>query len=327
MTKTVTCLFKDISEASSTVRELENIGIDRDDICLFSNSGDNRFWSGTSSFDQDRSQDTSLGSDNHIERYLSDNGVPADDAHAYAEGVRRGHALVAVRCDDDEVDQVVDILDGDHALDLDERQNTWRSEGWTSYGTGMETGAMRGNLSAQDGMDDDSIAASGSGMMRDHDAAVDRTSLHTQAMSEDRGVARDQEEVIPVAEEELHVGKRAVNRGRVRILSHVVERPVHEQVALREERVEVERRPAEGHVRTGMGEGSELFQERSVEVEERGEEAVVSKEARVVEEVAVRKHVDEHTENISDTVRKTEIEVEDERGHRISRTGTTDDER
>jgi hypothetical protein len=59
----------------------------------------------------------------------------------------------------------------------------------------------------------------------------------TDARLTDRG-----EEVIPVAEERLRVGKRDVSHGRVRIRSYVVETPVEEQVTLREERVAVERR-------------------------------------------------------------------------------------
>jgi stress response protein YsnF len=100
----------------------------------------------------------------------------------------------------------------------------------------------------------------------------------------------------------------------------VVERPVEEQVNLREERVHVERRPVSGTAQAGTL-GSDAFQERTIEVEERGEEAVVSKEARVTEELVVRKDVDERTQTVSDTVRKTEVEVEDERG--AARTGTT----
>ena len=70
------------------------------------------------------------------------------------------------------------------------------------------------------------------------------------------------------------------------------------------------------------------FQERTIEVEERGEEAVVSKEARVVEEVVVRKEADQRTETISDTVRKTEVDVEDERSVRgTGTTGSTDGKR
>jgi stress response protein YsnF len=84
----------------------------------------------------------------------------------------------------------------------------------------------------------------------------------------------------------------------------------------------VERRAATGDMRTGSVGNENLFQERTIEVEERGEEAVVSKEARVTEELVVRKDVEQRTQTVSDTVRKTEVEVEDERTRRM--TGTTD---
>jgi len=132
--------------------------------------------------------------------------------------------------------------------------------------------------------------------------------------------------VIPVAEEKLSVGKREVGGGRVRVTSHVVERPVQEQVNLTEEHVDVERRPVTGDRRMAAG-NDDLFRERTIEMEERTEEPVVRKEARVTEEIALRKDVEQRTETISDTVRKTEVEVQDERGNRISRTGTTDDKR
>ena len=314
MAKTVTCLFGSDSQASAIVRELEQSGISQGKICLFSNSGDNRFWDGTSSFDE------SSGGALHdrVENYLTSNGVPRDDAHAYAEGVRRGHALIAVRCDDDEVDRIVDILDNDSVLDLDERQNAWRSEGWGDYGSGV-TGIGTGSATTSAGMMGRAGLASGSDM-RDRDRMDD-----DRLYAEDRSTGRD--EVIPVAEEELHVGKREVSHGRVRIRSHVIERPVQEQVTLSEERVAVERRPVEGSVRAGALNDGDLFRERTIEMEERAEEAVVSKEARVVEEVVVRKEADQRTETISDTVRKTEVEVDDERGNSVSRTGTTDTNR
>jgi uncharacterized protein (TIGR02271 family) len=130
------------------------------------------------------------------------------------------------------------------------------------------------------------------------------------------------DEVIPIVEEELNVGKREVGHGRVRIQSRVVERPVEEQVNLREERVHVERRPVSGTAQAGSL-GSDAFQERTIEVEERSQEAVVSKEARVTEELVIRKDVEERTETVSDTVRRTEVEVDDERSNQATRTGTT----
>jgi uncharacterized protein (TIGR02271 family) len=116
-------------------------------------------------------------------------------------------------------------------------------------------------------------------------------------------------EIIPIAEERLRVGKRDVSHGRIRVRSYVVEEPVSESVNLREENVDVQRRPVDRPL-TG---DDRLFEDRTIEVEERGEEAVVAKEARVTEEVVVTKDVNERTEEVSDKVRHTEVEVEDER--------------
>ena len=69
-----------------------------------------------------------------------------------------------------------------------------------------------------------------------------RSAARTSAVSPASGHG-EQEEVIPVAEEELRVGKREVSGGRVRVRSYVVETPVQEQVSFREEHVSVERRP------------------------------------------------------------------------------------
>jgi stress response protein YsnF len=98
--------------------------------------------------------------------------------------------------------------------------------------------------------------------------------------------------------------------GRVRVHSHVVETPVQEQVNLRQERVEIERRPVDRPVNASS---DALFRERTIEAEERVEEPVVSKEARVKEELVVNKDVEQRTETVRDTVRRTEVEVDDER--------------
>ena len=116
--------------------------------------------------------------------------------------------------------------------------------------------------------------------------------------------------MIQAAEEQLGVGKREVGRGGVRVRSYVTERPVEEQVELRQERVTVERRPVDRE----LAPGEAAFQERTIEAVERGEEAVVSKTARVTEEIGIRKDVERETETVRDTVRKQEIEVEDDRG-------------
>jgi uncharacterized protein (TIGR02271 family) len=129
------------------------------------------------------------------------------------------------------------------------------------------------------------------------------------------------EQVLPVVEEELRVGKRAVERGGVRVYTRVEETPVEEQVRLREEHVNVERRPVD---RPLSDADRDAFRERSVEMTERSEEAVIDKRARVVEEVVINKDVTERTETVRDTVRRTDVDVEQTGGQMMGATSMTD---
>jgi len=117
----------------------------------------------------------------------------------------------------------------------------------------------------------------------------------------------DQSKAVPVVEEELRVGKRTVLRGGVRVYSRVVEQPVEETVNLQEERVRVERQPVNRPVRES---DFQTGRDEVIEVEEYAEEPVVSKEARVVEEVRVNKEATQRQETVRDKVRRTEVEVE-----------------
>jgi uncharacterized protein (TIGR02271 family) len=111
-----------------------------------------------------------------------------------------------------------------------------------------------------------------------------------------------------VVEEELKVGKRVVEQAEgVRVQRHVTEKPVEQEVKLHEERVTVTRQPAD---RPLSGPEAEAFKEGTVEVRTTREEPVVSKQARVVEEVVIGKEAHEHTERVRETVRRTEVEVE-----------------
>src|SRR5690242_6211165 len=122
-------------------------------------------------------------------------------------------------------------------------------------------------------------------------------------------VAAGAETKIPVIEERLKVGKREINRGTVRVRSYIVEEPVNRPVGLRQEHVTVERRPVNRPVENA----DELLKERSVELSETAEEAVVAKDAIVKEEVGLRKEVRDETANVKDKLRRTKVEVEDRR--------------
>jgi uncharacterized protein (TIGR02271 family) len=122
-------------------------------------------------------------------------------------------------------------------------------------------------------------------------------------------VAQERSRVIPVVQEDLEVGKRQVDLGAVRVVSRLVETPVNESVTLREEHANIERRPVDRPVSEA---DLANFREESIEVRETAEKAVVSKTARVVEEVTVGKTATEHTEQVSDTVRSTVVDVQND---------------
>lgn len=174
--------------------------------------------------------------------------------------------------------RVIDILDDEGTVNLDERETTWRKEGWSGrYTPDLNTGLTGDRRPAGAG------------------SASARTG----------SVTSEREERIPIAEEHFNVGKREVNQGRVRVRSYVVERPVHEQVSLRDENVSVDRRPVDRPL-TGNEDG---FRERTIEAQGKREEAVVNKQARVTEEVVVKKDANQRTETVSDKVRDLRINL------------------
>jgi uncharacterized protein (TIGR02271 family) len=119
--------------------------------------------------------------------------------------------------------------------------------------------------------------------------------------------ASEGEAVLPVIEEQLRLGKRTVEKGAARVSTRVEEVPVEEQVTLREENVTVERRPVDRPVENAPA----AFREGTIEVTEMAEVPVVAKEARVVEEVVVGKNVTERTETVRDSVKRTDVEVDE----------------
>ncbi|RDE04153.1 YsnF/AvaK domain-containing protein [Sphingomonas aracearum] len=200
--------------------------------------------------------------------------VPDEDRHTYEEGVRRGGALLTADVDDDRVDEAVRVLEEANSIDIDDRASQWRSSGWDYPGAAAgATGAALGSFDRR----------------------------------ETAGRTAEQEEAIPIVEEQLVVGKRDVSRGGVRVRSYVTETPVHEQIRLRNERVNVERRAVDQPLSAA---DTDAFRERTIDMTATGEEAVVGKTARVVEEVVVSKTAEEHVAEVDDTVRRTDVEVD-----------------
>lgn len=64
---------------------------------------------------------------------LANAGVPEEEAHIYAEGVRRGGTLVSVRADDDRAETVSAVLQNAAGVDIDARRSDYLAEGWDGF--------------------------------------------------------------------------------------------------------------------------------------------------------------------------------------------------
>jgi uncharacterized protein (TIGR02271 family) len=209
------------------------------------------------------------------------NAYPTDEEW-YARRAGAGDTVVSVTVtEDSRIHQAIRILETHQPVEMDERTE--------------EDG-----VSGASTVSDERISA-GSAAPPIAGATAPGTDYQARPASHAAG----NEEVIPLAEEDLEVGKRRVDRGTTRVRRYVVETPVEREVTLHGERVTIERRKP---VDRSLPEGN-AFEERTVEVHETEEVPVAQKSARVVEEVAIRKEETERTETVRDTVRREEVDV------------------
>ncbi len=236
MSKTVVGLFPHSQDAQGAMRDLEAAGVQRGSVQVMESDAQGK-----------------------VLNALTGAGVPKDDAQLYAEGVRRGGALVVGNVDDNKADQAVSILDRNNTIDIDKLGSRYRESGYKGY--------------------DETQAA------------------YTEPdLSKERDL--NKQITVPIIEEQLQVGKREVQRGGARIHTFVTERPVEEHVTVSRHAVDRAATDAD-------------FQNKDITMTETNEEAVVGKTSRVVEEVVVGKTATDRTETVHDTVRRTDVEVDD----------------
>jgi len=193
MSQTLVGVFDDRSEAQQVAQELIARGVDRQNIQIAEQ--------GTAA----ASSSSSSGEEQGFWASLKDafGFGDADDRYGYREAYRRGNTIVTATAEDRMADEICQIMQAHHPVDIDQRMAEWGLTGATAQHQQASTGA-------------------------------------SQAKRVTEGA-----EAIPVIEEQIRVGKRAVNRGGVRVVSRVEEKPVEEQINLREEHVNVERRPVD----------------------------------------------------------------------------------
>lgn len=272
---TIIAVFRNNTDAQAAMTDLQAAGVPRGDIYLETNN--------------DKSSRSKTGStEGGISGWFKSIFGDENDRERseYENAITQGNCLLRVDVDGAEIPAVEDILNRHSPVDI--RADEAAEMGSTSQATTGGASQTKAAAAAR-------TRASGASQTR------------TDATAQTSAGGANQAKAIPVVKEEVQMGKRQVLRGGVRVYSRVVEEPAEESVSLREERVRVERQPVD---RSATDADLAAGQEQVIEVQEFAEEPVVSKQARVVEEVRVGKDVSERTETVRDKVRHTEVKVE-----------------
>lgn len=289
---TVVAVFRNRSDAEAAARDLRGNGFGPDDVFISSD---------TSSLDATSQPGGAYSDTSERPHHQHEGGIVGwfksvfgqeddGDRSYYEDAVNSGHTFLSVDVTDRNVDQAANILNAHNPVDVHREQ-------------GSDVAARTGDPLAQ-APPTGAVPAYGAG-----------SAVNTGKNANAGTTAAREGQAIPVVREELKIGKRAVLKGGVRVYSRVIDEPVQETVRLREEQVRVDRTPVN---REATAADLKPGQEQVFEVKEYSEEPVVSKQARVVEEVRIRKDATERTETVRDSVRHTEVNVENVEGGNAS---------
>jgi len=202
-------------------------------------------------------------------------GLAKHEADVYNQSLQEGGMVVSVRVPDDEVAHAVGILDVHRPIDVHDRAVT----------TGLAPAAR--------------VEAAAAAIAATPIAAAQKVAVSPK-------LASAHEEVLRLAEEQLQVGKRMVETGRTRVHRFVTERDAAADITLHEEHADVLRRAVTDPKYIGEVDWADA----AIEVRETAEQALVSKTARVVEEVALKNIGSDHVETIHDKIRRQQAEIE-----------------
>lgn len=266
----VVAVFDTPAHAQNAVRALESAGFETSDISVVN---------------QDTLDDrgTKVASETGFWHRLFGSDVDLHEAKVYGHTVGKGGSVVTVRAPDTMVNKAVDLLHTHNPVDVNQRAASLGIIGAGAAPIAQAAGAAAGTAASAVKAPMASTPGPAGGPVRGKD-----------------------DEVIRLAEEKLNVGKRQIEAGMTRVRRFVIEKPVEEQVTLHEEHASV--------VRRAISDPNYIkdidWSDRTIEVQETAEQAVVSKSAHVAEEVVVRKEGTDRVETVKDTVRRQQVDVE-----------------
>lgn len=222
----------------------------------------------------DRSHLPAGGAQPSLWHRLFGGDVHQHEALVYGDTIRAGGAVLSLRVLDREVAHATGILDLHTPVDVHDRAVT------TGIATQAHVDAVAGKIAAAP------LAA----------AQVSAVTSKVAAIHPD---------VLRLAEEQLKVGKERVQTGQTRVRRFTTVRDVAQDVTLHEEHAEILRKAVSQPISLSDAD----WADSQIEVVETAEHALVSKTARVVEEVALRSVGSDHVETVHEKLRRQEAEV------------------
>jgi uncharacterized protein (TIGR02271 family) len=300
--RTVLGLFDNLTEAQRTIQELVQLGFAADSIGIVTSTASQR------ALESDPRVNLRLMDVNDVGRVaaagplrdalaagngganlsatLRRYGLEGELAERYVAGVRKGETLEAIIVHDQDSTRAYEVM----------RRHSHVPQG---YGGAVAGAGLAGSRVTEQQRAD----ANREARLREERLREERLREQQRAQVHQFG---EETRTIPIVREELKVGKREVETGALRANVHIVERPVTNDVNLREEHIVIERRAVDRPLR-----GDEnVFRNDQIEMHEYAEQPIIAKEARIVEEVVIHKTVREHVERIADKIRNTELEFE-----------------
>ncbi len=211
---------------------------------------------------------------------LFGSSLDEEQSDVYEEAIRSGGSVLTLRAKEDDLPRAYSILDAHDT-------------------TGLVTPSSSDYLlSGSDNTAPDTVSTNNS---PDLSVTNSEPPVRTALTGDET-----EEEILRLAEERLEVGKRLVSEGTTRVRRYTVTDEVSQSISLHEQHADIFRREAAHQAPSDNVD----WEEKTIEIEETHERPVINKTTHITEEVVVRTDESDRVENITDSVRRQEVDIE-----------------
>ncbi|MEZ3498355.1 YsnF/AvaK domain-containing protein [Pantoea sp. KPR_PJ] len=214
---------------------------------------------------------------------LFGNTLDEEQSGVYEDAIKSGSVVLTLRAEEEKLPRAYSIIDAHDTGEVPAGHGLAQDDGYT-----VSSAYTVDEVNRDDGV-----------------STVNESGL-TQPVRTSLTGDESEEEVLRLAEERLEVGKRLVSEGTTRVRRYTVTDQVSENVSLHEQHADIFRRSAHSPAATDDVD----WEEKTIEVAETHEQPVINKTAHIKEEVVVRKDQSDRVENVTDSVRRQEVDID-----------------